>query len=383
MARARVAVDIGAYSIKMAQILPGAQGPRLEILASTRIPPGAVRDGEVVDDFEVTECIRELMAATGIGRGSRASTCVGGPSVIVKVSAYPGTSANAVRDAAIEDAAGWAPGGADALIEAHVVPAASAAGTRDVAIAAAARPAVESRVSAVAKAGLVCDDVDAEPFALLRSLIYASANTALFVRPVAVLQLGETYGSLTILRRGAFALYRPIKVAGAALTKAVGRALAIPYPDAEALKETHAATPGGEPGAAVVESDRATDALAPPLLELVGEVRLALNQYASQYEPEGVGKVEAVLLTGGTAMLRGLEQYLTQALGTRVFAPGLFDALALDPSAFDPQYLRLCAPSSAGVVGLALAPFLASGRYRPAVDPSVFGVVHPRDRQAS
>jgi len=382
MARARLAVDIGAYSIKMAQIVSGAQGPRLEVLASTRTTPGAVRDGEVVDDFEVAESVRELMAAVGAKRGSRAATCVGGPSVTVTAKAFADTSPRTVRDAAIEDAASWAPGGADALVEAQVLPTASAMGTRDAAIVLATRPAVESRISALAKAGLVCDEVDAEPFALMRSLIYASASTALFVRPVAILQLGETYSSLTVVRRGAFAVYRPIKVAGDALTKAVGRALGSSYFEAEATKESQAAAPGHETAASTDESYRATDALAAPLGELVTEIKVALNQYVRQYEAEGLGKVEAVLLTGGTAMLRGLDVYLEEALDTRVFAPPLFEALALDTSAFDPQYLRLCAPSVAGVVGLGLAPFLASGRYIPAVDPSVFGVAHPRERQA-
>jgi len=58
-----------------------------------------------------------------------------------------------------------------------------------------------------------------------------------------------------------------------------------------------------------------------------------------------------------------------------------FNSLAVDTHRFDPEYVRLTAPSATIAVGLALAPLMASRQYQFAVDPAVFGVALSKRRQ--
>jgi len=72
----------------------------------------------------------------------------------------------------------------------------------------------------------------------------------------------------------------------------------------------------GRPRTATVASDELVEALREPLAELAAAIRRGLEQipggYAAEIEPAGM------LLTGGGALLRGLDRYLARQLGLPV-----------------------------------------------------------------
>lgn len=380
-----VALDIGSYSIKMAQF--AAQRPlKLTLLASTRTTPGTVRDGEVLDPLEVAECIKELMAATGVRPGSQVVTSVGGPRVNARAQAFPRMPIARLRQSVVGEAERWMPPPIqNCVVEPQVLgERITEEGTvQDVVVAAAPKSAVNSRIQAIEAARLRCVDVDMESFALLRSLIYTSHRTDLFTKTVAIVRLGDSYSDITIVRRGSYVLSRHLPVAGATFTRAVSQGLNLPPGDAERRKEYN--------GVAVIERD--LPSLSPEEREVSAvmmramddftrELRLSINYYQTHYQDSAEQtSIDEVLLTGGGSMLPNVDSYLSRALGVPATLVNVFEHLAVDTTEFNPRYTELCAPSCSVAVGLALTPHL--GQYQFATDTSIFGVVLEHRQRAS
>ncbi len=380
-----LAVDIGAYSVKMAQFLP-QRPPRLAVLASTRTTPGAVRDGEVLDPVEVSECIRELMAATGVRPGTQVVTSVGGPRVNARPQTFPPMPITRLRQSVVWEAERWMPPPIqNCVVEPQVLgERLSEEGTvQEVVVVAAPKSAVNTRVDAINAAGLRCVDVDIESFALLRSLIYASHRTDLFTKTVAIVRLGDSYGDITIVRRGSYVLARHLPVAGATFTRAVSQALSLAPAEAERRKEYDGVAATERELAELSDQERqVSSAMMRELDDFTRELRLSINYYQTHYQDSAdPTAIDEILLTGGGSMLRDLDSYLSRALGIPTTRVNVFDHLAVDTTEFDQRYLRLCAPSFPVAVGLALAPHL--GQYQFSVDTSIFGVVMERRQRAS
>lgn len=386
MASLPLAVDIGSYSIKMAMFAPTRPLNQLEVLAAIRTPPGAVRDCEVIDSFEVAESLRELMAATGIRPGQPVVTAVGGPRVNARAQTFPAMPLAKLRQAVKFEAEKWMPFPVqDSIVEPQVIAerATDEGRLQDVVVVAAPKSAVSSRVEALRMAGLRPVEVDVEPFALVRTLVYGTRNSEMFTKTVAIIRLGDTYSDITIVRRGSYVLSRPLPVAGTTFTKAVAQALSMNYHEAEWAKETRGAAVSEAELIDLPEEERSTAAaITRDMDELSRELKLSVNFFQSQYQEQSEGAIiHEVLVTGGSAMLRGIDRYLARALGTPASVTPYFDLLSVDTSRFDPEYVRLCAPSSVVAVGLALAPLMESRQYAFSVDPGIFGVDLGRRQQ--
>lgn len=383
-----VAVDIGSYSIKMARILPGKPLPKLDVLASIRTPADSLRDGDVTDPFAVAEAIKELMAAVGVTSGTPAFTAVGGARVTARAHEMPVMPVSKLRRSIALEAERWLPFPIeDGVIEPLVIGQRETdmGRVQDVVIAAAPRHAVESHAETLRMAGLRCVEVDIEPFALLRALVYASHNTDLFTKSVAIIRLGGAFSDITIVSRGQYVLCRPLPVAGNTFTRAVSDALVEPLPLAEQHKEFLGyASIDADPPGVTPDERRIAQAMSRDLTELARELKLSVSFFQAEYQDQlGSANVEQVLLTGGGAMLRGMDTFLARSLGVETRLVPYVDALAIDTSKFHPDYIRLSSPSMAIALGLALAPLIESRQYRLATDASVFGVAVSRRRQAA
>jgi type IV pilus assembly protein PilM len=383
-----LAVDIGSYSIKMARIVPGRPQPRLDVLASIRTPADSIKEGEITDSFAVAEAIKELAHAVGVTPGTPCITAVGGPRVTARAHEMPAMPLAKLRTSILFEAERWLPFPVeDSIMEPEVVGERMTEQGRvqDVVIVAAPRTAVESHVETLRMAGLNCLEVDIEPFALLRSLIYASWNTDLFTKSIAIIRLGGAFSDITIVSRGQYVLCRPLPVAGNTFTRAVSDALGEPLPVAEQHKETL-----GQAGADVDlkelpdDERRVSQSMGRDLTELARELKLSVSFFQAEFQDQLAGaNVEQVLLTGGSAMLNGMETFLSRALGIETRLTPYFDSLAIDTSKFHPDYVRLSSPSFAVAVGLALTPLFDQKQYRLATDPSIFGVALSKRRQGA
>ena len=112
--------------------------------------------------------------------------------------------------------------------------------------------------------------------------------------------------------------------------------------------------------------------------ELLREVRRSTNYYQSQLTdpansnlPAGItaetggGAVSKIIMTGGSARMRGLEAYMSARLGLPVEVWNVFDNPALDTTAFAPSFLAENAAVLTTGIGLALKDMTAKHQAVP------------------
>ncbi len=150
--------------------------------------------------------------------------------------------------------------------------------------------------------------LDTEGFALIRSLVGKDKST------VMLLDIGSSRTNMTIVEKGIPYLTRSINVGGGTVTQKIASQLSISEEEAERMKHdlgtmpiAESAAAGGMP--AMLES---------VAMSLVGEIRFAIDLY-SRMEFTDSKRVEKIIITGGSAHLPRLPQYLSQVLNMNVY----------------------------------------------------------------
>lgn len=93
------------------------------------------------------------------------------------------------------------------------------------------------------------------------------------------------------------------------------------------------------------------EAIAQPLIDLATEVRRSLDFYRRNHRNEDIDRV---LVSGGTASIPGLAQFMGGEIGMNVEVANPFGHLVVDEEELDESYLRDISPLCVIAVGLAM-----------------------------
>jgi type IV pilus assembly protein PilM len=169
-------------------------------------------------------------------------------------------------------------------------------------ITAAPKTLVASYVTLFKDLGIELMSLETETFAMTRSLVGKEKSHVLLV------DVGAERSNLAIVDQGIPLLTRVIKGGGNAITQALSQTMGIGFDEADAMKRDLGFAADGKLPAPILEA----------LKPIVHEIRYALGLYAEQMG--GNAKpVEKIVVTGGSAHLPGLSQYLTQSLNMNVY----------------------------------------------------------------
>jgi type IV pilus assembly protein PilM len=149
---------------------------------------------------------------------------------------------------------------------------------------------------------------------------------------MALVDLGACYSHITIIANGMFALTRSVTTAGNSFTEAIAKALGIDEAQADRIKEEEVEVVSDEISRSRLspEGQEASRAIEPMLEELIREIRRSFAFYDYQQGPGGGGDrrestgISRVLLSGGSARLKGLPEFLNESLGIPVEMVDLF-----------------------------------------------------------
>ncbi|MGI4791166.1 MAG: type IV pilus assembly protein PilM [Janthinobacterium lividum] len=364
-----VGVDIGSRFMKVVQAeagrTPGSW--RIGKAAIAPTPQDAVRDGIVMDQAAVAEALRALLADSGIDANAVVAA-ISGTSVIVRHVKLPKMPESVLRKSVRFEAAKHISSSVDdSVIEFEIT--GNVPGEDDkmsVMLVAAPNDMVQSRLSMLTLAGLEPIAIDVEAFALQRALVDLSPTRPGEGTTLALLDIGATTTDVNIIANGLFALTRNIPIAGDSFTQAI-KAVApgADWAELERLKT--------EVDMAVLlqnETDSQAailaHALQPAIDELLREVRRSTNYYQSQLAdtansilPAGTtsqtsGPVGKIVITGGSAKMRGLEAYMSARLGVPVEIWNPFQNPELDTTQLHPDFIEQNHPFLVTGIGLAL-----------------------------
>ncbi len=212
-------------------------------------------------------------------------------------------------------------------------------------LTAAARDLVNRYVEVFKKAGLTLLSLETEAFALVRSLVGVDRTLVMIV------DIGAVNSDFSIIDNGIPVMNRSIDLGGMAITKAMGSGLKLSLRDAEQYKR--------DVGLPIAVSAALPQYFQDVLNPIVNEIRYLLNLYQRQIETVGSvtgsrtpGRLEKIILTGGTSFLPGLVQYLSAQLNVKVYVGDPW-ARVIVPQELKPVLTEL-GPKLSISVGLAM-----------------------------
>lgn len=337
--------------MRAAELSLGKNGATLERFGQVELPPGAVRDGEVVDVDVVAAAIKRLWASAKFS-AKKVVVGVANQKVIVRQVDLPWMPESELRQSLAFQVQEFIPMPVEqAILDFHAVEEFTVEGRRmlRVLLVAASRDMVNAALEAVRRAGLTAAQVDLTPFAVLRSL--ASSDSA--VAPAhtdaeALVDVGGKVTNIVVHQNGVPRFVRILLMGGDNVTEAVAERLGVPFEQAQGVKQETplGATPGvpasEHPAARVVEASGHA---------FVEEIRGSLDYYLAQ--PASV-PLRRVVVSGGGARLGGLVQRLAMATRLPVEPAAPLSSLQVGKTGLSSEQLSYIEPLVTVPVGLAM-----------------------------
>ncbi|MBV9293487.1 MAG: type IV pilus assembly protein PilM [Frankiales bacterium] len=352
--RTSVGLDIGTSGVRAAELSFGRNGATLERFGQVALPPGAVRDGEVMDVETVAAAIKQLWASAKFS-SKKVVLGVANQRVIVRQVDLPWLPESELRQSLAFQVQDFIPIPVEqAVLDFHTVEELTADdGSRvmRVLLVAAAREMVNTALDAARRAGLSVSQVDLTPFAVLRSLAsidYTGANGGWRTDAEALIDIGGKVTNIVVHQNGVPRFVRVLLMGGDNVTEAVAERMGVPLEQAEGVKQQTAlgSTPGipssEHPAARVVESSGHA---------FVEEIRGSLDYYLAQ--PLSV-PLRRVVVSGGGARLGGLVQRLALATRLPVEPAAPLSKLKVGKTGLSEEQLSFVEPLVTVPVGLAM-----------------------------
>lgn len=129
----------------------------------------------------------------------------------------------------------------------------------------------------------------------------------------ALLDLGHEKTNILIFMNDKIQFARTVMVGGRDLTRSIAESLNIPTAEAERMKVEM-----GQIGPEVADADETTRNVAEAMKGPIEDLLLSLKQTFMAFHEEKGEVVQALILTGGTSRLGGIDQYLSERLRKNV-----------------------------------------------------------------
>ncbi|MDP9101914.1 MAG: type IV pilus assembly protein PilM [Actinomycetota bacterium] len=347
--RTVVGLDIGTSGVRAAELTLGKGPATLERFGQVALPPGAVRDGEVVDVDAVASAIRQLWAQAKFS-SKKVVVGVANQKVVVRQVDLPWLPINELRKSLAYQVQDFIPMPVEqAILDFHPLEEfVNDAGGRmlRVLLVAASREMVGTALEAVESAGLTPSMVDLTSFAVLRSLVTPESGLG-SLDAEAIVDVGASVTNIVVHQGGVPRFVRILLMGGADITDAVAERLGVPVDQAESVKQSTGLARVAGSGD-LHPANRAIESTGSAFVE---EVRSSLDYYLAQ---PGSARVGRIVLSGGGSRLDGLVDRLATATRLPVEAARPMSLLKIGKTGLTEEQLTYVEPMVTVPVGLAM-----------------------------
>ncbi|MCF7519508.1 MULTISPECIES: pilus assembly protein PilM [unclassified Pseudoalteromonas] len=341
-----VGIDIGSHCIKAVLLQKTDAGLRLEALAIEPMPKGAISERSIQDIEAIGNVITKLKKKLPKSVQS-AAVAVSGQTVITKVIFMDVSLTDAELESQIAiEADSLIPYPLDEVnIDFEKLSINEADPSKvNVLLSAARTESVEARVSALETANLKAKVVDVESYALSRAMdiYYQQLPSDAFNKCVAVVDIGAVLMLVSVVQAGETIYTRDQVFGGDQYTNSIVSYYNKSFDEAEIGKTTGDLPP-----------NYTFEVLAPFQTSLLQQVRRAVQMFLTT---SGKDQVDYIVLTGGTAMIDGLDRLLIEELGIHTVVAEPFANIEIAPK-IDRNVLQRHRTQFAIATGLALRSF--------------------------
>ncbi|MDM7856761.1 pilus assembly protein PilM [Thiopseudomonas acetoxidans] len=338
-------IDISSTSVKLIELSRSGGRYKVEAYAVEPLPPNAVVEKNIAELEVVGQVITRLIAKSRTTL-KQAAVAVSGSAVITKqIQMESGLSDDELETQLKIEADQYIPYPIEEVaIDFEVLGPSGVAGRDNVLLAACRKENVEVREAALALAGLTAKVVEVEAYALERSFQLVSNQLAGGREnlTVAVVDIGATMTTLSIMRNGTTIYTREQVFGGKQLTDEIQRRYGLSVEEAGLAKKQ-----GGLP------DDYELEVLEPFKEGVVQQISRSLQFFfaAGQYS-----EVDYILLAGGTSSIPNLDRLVQQKLGTPTLVANPFADMSLS-NKVNAGALASDAPALMIACGLAMRSF--------------------------
>ena len=339
-------IDISSTSVKLLELSRSGNRYKVEAYAVEPLPPNAVVEKNIVELEGVGQALSRVLAKSKTGVKG-AAVAVAGSAVITKtIEMEAGLSDDELETQLKIEADQYIPYPLEEVAIDFEVQGVSARNPErvEVLLAACRKENVEVREAALALAGLTAKVVDVEAYALERAYGLLSDHLGGHQEEltVAVVDIGATMTTLSVLHNGRTIYTREQLFGGRQLTEEIQRRYGLSVDEAGLAKKQ-----GGLP------DDYDSEVLLPFKEAVVQQVSRSLQFFfaAGQYND-----VDYILLAGGTASIPDLDRLIQQKIGTPTQVANPFADMALS-GRVNAGALASDAPSLMIACGLAMRSF--------------------------
>jgi type IV pilus assembly protein PilM len=322
--RSSVGVDIGHANIRIVQAEKTTTGFKITKFAHAETPKDAIRDGQITQPELIGHAIKHAMKEAHIHANSAVVAAAGG-AVFIRTVQFPKMTAQMLRESVKFEAGRYVPGSVeDSYVEAEIL-GLHGESQMDVLLVAAPKDSVGARMSACAIAGMEVEVVETETFAAYRAVLEHDPSREVDQKTYMLVNIGAANTFVSVIEKGVYIMHRSMPNAGNMLTDALRQAFKLEQVDAEAGKsvlDLHELLTSGS------TENPPLKVIATMVDDIIRELRRSLNFLQTQgQQREGAKEtqIDAVILCGGGAKLKGMAAYMETKLGIPVQALGIFD----------------------------------------------------------
>ena len=338
-------IDISSTSAKLIELSRSGAGYKVEAFAVEPLPPNAISDRNIAELELVGQVLAKLVskARTSV---KDAAVAVSGSAVITKqILMERGLNEEELETQLRLEADQYIPYPIDEVALDFEVVGPSSTPNRDIVLLAACRKEnVEIREAALALAGLKAKVVEVEAYALERafSLVAEQLGSRGEDLTVAVVDIGATTMTLSIMHKGETIYTREQMFGGKQLTDEIQRRYGLSYEEAGLAKKR-----GGLP------DDYVQEVLEPFKETVAQQISRALQFFFASGQ---LTEVDYILLAGGSSAISGLDTMVQRVIGTETVIANPFAHMAVD-SKVNVEALASDAPALMIACGLAMRSF--------------------------
>jgi len=338
----RVGIDISSTTIKLLELSETNGGYRVEAYSVASLPQGAVFEKNINNVGEVATAIQSVMHQSR-SRATEVVAAVAGSSVINKIIAMPaGLTEEELETQIALEADQYIPYPLEEVALDFEVqgPTPGRDDQVDVLLAACRRETIDSRIEALELAGLTAKVIDVEAYSMERA--YELIRPVAGVDPaatVAVVDIGATMTTLSVLNQGENAYTREQTFGGKQLTDEIMRRYGLPLREAGLAKKQGGLPDGYE-----------EEVLTPFKEAVVQQVGRSLQFF---YSSSSFNSVDHIFLAGGVAATDGLASLVQNRLATPTTIANPFANMSMSPRV-NAVALSGDAPAMMVAAGLAL-----------------------------
>jgi type IV pilus assembly protein PilM len=297
ISRKTLGLDIGSHSVKCVQLeRRGAGNYRLLSVGACEIAPGGI-DLEVDPRQMTISAIRKAIEGINLKR-TAIITAIGGVSTAIRQIELPFMSEKELASAIQWEARNYIPVDInDVELDYQIISTSKPSNKLDVILVSVIKDFVRYHVELLREIPIEPRIIDVNPLALVNAVTFNEEIER--DEFVVLMDIGDKNTTLSIYGEDGQYFVRNIMISGNDFTDDVIKGNGLSYADAEKFKR-------GEDAVGLIET------IKPSLENLVREVRRSLTFYENQTKIRGFS---TIILTGGSALLTGLGDYLSVELG--------------------------------------------------------------------